>query len=255
MDFDPNVLLIAPLIFLIAMLYSAVGHGGASGYLAILSFFAFSPDEMASTALTLNILVAGLAFITFHQARYFSWRLTWPFIVTSIPAAFAGGRLAVPHETYYLVLAVVLLFAAFRLGWRLPEGEAGEIRDVPPDQQVAPIAALSAGGGIGLLSGMVGVGGGIFLSPLMLLMRWADVRHTAATAALFIVVNALAGLAGRYSRDALIIGDLLPLLVAGFLGGVVGSWLGARSMTGQRLRQVLVLVLLVAAVKLVLLSF
>ncbi len=246
--------LISILIFIVAFLYASVGHGGASGYLAILSLFGFALNEMASTALILNVVVAGLALYEYTRGGYFSWSLTWPFIIASIPAAFLGGLLTVSPQTYGLLLAATLLWASFRLGgFNLSKNDSAETVQAIKPAEIPLRFSLPAGGIIGLISGMVGVGGGIFLSPLMLILKWADVKPVAATSAFFIVVNAVAGLLGRVSRGGLIVGDLLPFLLAAVAGGWLGSNLGAQKFSGPTLRRLLAVVLLIAAIKLVLL--
>ncbi len=240
-----TLLAILVLIFLVAALYSSVGHGGASGYLAVLSLFAFAPAEMSSTGLILNLLVAGIGAYAYAKAGHLSMRLAWPFLITSIPAAFVGGLLKVPDKTYFLLLAAVLVVAAVRLATaKATTSDEEEMKN--PKLGVA----LPIGAGIGLLSGIVGVGGGIFLSPLMIFMKWADPKRTAAVSAFFIWVNSLAGLGGRFTRDAIVLGNLLPLVVAAFLGGLVGSYVGANKFSGLMLRRILAVVLLVASFKL-----
>lgn len=243
---DPLTLaFILVLIFLVAVLYSSVGHGGASGYLAVLSFFAIAPAEMSSTALVLNLLVAGVGAYHYGKAGYLSWKLTWPFLITSIPLAFVGGLVQVSDKTYYLLLAAVLLVAAIRLA---------TAKGVKPNEETKDLKlgiALPVGAGVGILSGIVGVGGGIFLSPLMIFMKWADPKRTAAVSALFIWVNSLAGLGGRFLRDAVELQNLWPLVFAAFFGGLLGSYVGANKFSGLMLRRVLGLVLLIASFKMV----
>lgn len=257
LGFPAETLWITLLIFIVAFLYASVGHGGASGYLAVLSFFGFSRSEMASTALILNVLVAGLSFYAYAKSGHFSWRLTWPFILVSIPAAFLGGMLKLSPHSYAMLLAFTLLFAAFRLAWtpnapkKKSDGSLDLDQQLPETRPVSLKTSLPVGGGIGLLSGMVGVGGGIFLSPVMLLMRWANVKQTSATAALFIVVNALSGLLGRYVSHRIVVGNMLPLLLAAALGGWLGAYLGATRFSSQSLRRLLAFVLLIAAFKLI----
>ena len=233
------------LVFLVAAAYSSVGHGGASGYLAVLSFFGLPPVAMAPSALLLNLLVAGLSFTSYKRAGHFVFRLLWPFLLTSIPFAFWGGLVRVSPRVYMLLLAGVLVFAAFRLLVVVPMQQE-EYFVNPPSLAVA----LPVGAAIGFVSGMVGVGGGIFLSPLLILFRWADAKRTAAVSAAFIWINSLAGLYGQLSRKHVDWTALLWLVVAAFAGGLVGSWLGARRFTGLWLRRILGLVLLLAAVKL-----
>ncbi len=242
--------LLASLVFLIAALYSSVGHGGASGYLAILALFAVPPAQMATTALMLNVLVAGIASISYIRAGHFSFRLFGPFAVISIPLAFVGGMIEVSAPLYYVLLAIALLVAAIRLFLSLSSAkDAEEVRRMPL------AVSLPVGGGIGLLSGIVGIGGGIFLSPVMLLLKWATAKQTAATAAVFILMNSLAGLGGRAVRsDLYLLPTILPL-VAAFAGGLLGSYWGARRFSSLSLRRVLALVLAFAAAKLILKSF
>lgn len=227
-----------------ALAYSSVGHGGASGYLAVLSLFGFMPKEMAPSALALNLLVAGLSFFAYWRAGYFNRRLFWIFAFTSIPMAFLGGFLQVSAKVYAGLLIVSLLFAAFRLAFVNGKKEDDPIR--PPSLPVA----LPVGAGIGLLSGIVGVGGGIFLSPLLILMKWAGAKETAAVSAAFIWVNSAAGLYGHIARKGLNVLQLWPLVVVAFLGGLVGSQLGARKFGNVTLRRVLAVVLALAAFKL-----
>lgn len=245
----PIVITICVLFFVVASLYSSVGHGGASGYLAVLSFFSFAPMQMSSTALILNLLVAGIGFFSFYRAGHFNDRITWPFLITSVPAAFIGGMIHVTTRNYSLLLALVLIFAAFRL--------ISEIRSKPEDSVSkfpSLLVALPVGAGIGLISGIVGVGGGIFLSPLILFMKWADPKQTSATSACFILVNSLAGLLGRFTGGSLEIGMLAPFVFTAFLGGLVGSYMGANLLSGSILRRILGVILLIASYKLLKLS-
>ena len=243
---DPLLLaLLLGLVFLVALAYSSVGHGGASGYLAVLSFFGLSPAAMAPSALFLNLLVAGTSFTAYWRAGLFVFRLLWPFLLTSIPFAFLGGLTSVPVRVYLLLLSVVLLFAAFRLLVVVPPRE--EERFVRPP----PLAiALPVGAGIGFLSGVIGVGGGIFLSPLLILLKWADAKRTAAVSAAFIWINSLAGLYGHLLRKSVDWSGLMWLVAAAFAGGLAGSYLGARRFRGLWLRRILAVVLLVATLKL-----
>ena len=232
------------LVFGIAMAYSSVGHGGASGYLAILALFGFMPNEMVSSALVLNLLVAGTAFVAYWKNGHFSFRLFWPFALASVPCAFIGGLIKAPYPIYYWLFASVLVFASFRLAFAGKEN----VRDKP--FRIPSLAlALPVGAGIGFLSGMVGVGGGIFLSPLMLLFHWANAKQTAAASAAFIWVNSIAGLYGHMSRQGLHVLELWPVVFAAFLGGLMGSSLGAKYLSTPALKRVLAGVLLIAAFK------
>ena len=240
----PSLVLLI-LIFLVAMVYASVGHGGASGYLAAMSLVGgYTPAAMSTSALGLNVLVAGTAWLMFWRAGHGSWSLLWPFVVVSVPAAFVGGWLPVSAQTYRLLLSGCLLVAAVRLC--LPFPQEGMRCEAPP-----LAVALPVGGALGFVSGIVGVGGGIFLSPLMVLLRWAEVKRVAAISAAFIVVNSLGGLVGRLLGGRLVMGSVAPLVVSAFVGGVVGSRLGANHFSGAWLRRLLALVLVVAAGKLV----
>jgi len=241
---------LVPAFFAVALLYASVGHGGASGYLALLSLapMGLQPDQMATTALTLNVLVAGLGLAAFVRAGHFVGRLVWPFIAVSIPAAFVGGVTPVPVDVYALLLAGSLLIAALRLLMLVQQQ-----RD--PARAPAVAIALPVGAGVGWLSGVVGVGGGIFLSPLLVLLGWATVKQTAAASACFILVNSVAGLAGRWVRGATEYGTLWPLLLAAFAGGWIGSQLGANHFSGTLLKRLLAVVLVLAAGKLLMMAW
>jgi hypothetical protein len=248
---QPELLtLLLALVFCVAFAYASVGHGGASGYLAALSFFGLAPAAMAPSALLLNLLVAGLSFVAYWRAGHFAWRLLWPFLLASIPCAFLGALLGISPRVYLLLLAGALAFASYRLlmNPRAPQQESF-LR--PPSLAVA----LPAGAGIGFLSGMVGVGGGIFLSPLILLAGWADAKRTAAASAAFIWINSAAGLYGHLARTTVDWSALLWLVGAAFAGGTLGATLGARRFRGLWLRRILAVVLLVAVVKLLRTAF
>jgi uncharacterized membrane protein YfcA len=232
-------------ILIAAILYSSVGHGGASAYLAVMALAGLVPQVMRPSALVLNLVVAAIAAVGFARAGWFRWRLFWPFALTSIPFAFVGGAITLPDAVYKRILGLVLLFAAYRL-WRLFGGTREILR--PP-----PIAAaLLWGAAIGMLSGLTGVGGGIFLSPLLLLARWAEPKPTAAVSAAFIWVNSLAGLIGKPSSLTLLPSGIVLWAVAAAMGGIAGAFLGSRRLPSLVLRRLLAAVLVVAGVKLLL---
>ncbi len=235
--------LLPVLIFLIAALYSSVGHGGASGYLAVLAVLGVSAILLRPSALILNLCVSGIAFAGFASSGHFRWKLFWPFAVGSIPLAFIGAGITVDPEIYKRLLAVCLLFAVARLFNLFGRGSGGT-------RAVHVIAALLIGAGIGLLSGVIGIGGGIILSPILLLLRWSTAHEAAAVSALFILVNSAAGLLGLSFPSELYTPSMLILTCAAIAGGIVGSFYGARRSTDVRIRQLLGCVLLFASIKL-----
>ncbi|HEY9421344.1 MAG TPA: sulfite exporter TauE/SafE family protein [Thermoanaerobaculia bacterium] len=241
----PSELGLAALILIAAVLYSSVGHAGASGYLAVMALWGIAPETMKPTALTLNILVATIGTVKFYRAGHFSWRLFWPFALTSIPCSFLGGGLSLPGHIYRPIVGAVLLFSALRMLKPARAEDQGE----PAFPSIW--AGLVWGALIGLLSGLTGVGGGIFLSPLLLVMGWAGIRATAGVSALFILVNSVAGLAGHLSSVAHLPANLPLLLAAAGIGGWIGAHYGSRRLPAQKLRWLLAVVLVIAGLKLI----
>jgi uncharacterized protein len=228
---------------LVAAFYGSVGHGGASGYLAVMALCSFAPETLRPTALTLNLVVSFIGSVLFFRAGHFSWRLFWPFALTSIPCAWLGGRLDLPDHAFKLLLALALAFSALRL--LFPEQNAAERRPA------ALVWTLAIGALIGLVSGLIGVGGGIFLTPLILFARWADAKTAAAVSAPFIFVNSVAGLAGHSASLHHLSPEWPWLALVVVVGGFFGAhWGSIRARAGQ-LRPALALVLGVAALKLV----
>lgn len=233
-------------ILILAALYASVGHGGASGYLAAMALAGVPHDVMRPSALLLNVVVSTIALVGFARVGAFRWRVFWPFAVTSVPAALVGGMVKVPAGAFKVLLGVALLCAAIRLLLVLRGDRGAPAREVP----LTP--SLGIGAGLGLLSGLTGVGGGIFLSPILVLARWADPRVTAGVSAAFILVNSVSGLVGQVSKGATLPWDQLgPWSAAAVAGGVIGSQLGARRFNLIWLRRALAAVLAIAAVKLV----
>lgn len=240
--------LVIALVALVACAYASVGHGGASGYLAVFTLLGGVLREVVPVALLLNIVVASIATVHFVRSGAFDRRLLLPFVLASVPAAWLGGRLHVPQEVFHVLLATALTAAALRLV--LVRGRARGLR-VPTDR-MRWATGLTLGAGLGFLAGLTGIGGGVFLSPLLLLMRWTDARGASAVAAVFIVCNSAAGLAGNLARlDSLDAGQL-PLFAAALAGGAIGSRLGSSILPLRTLERVLAGVLVFAAVKLVL---
>jgi hypothetical protein len=241
MEFYVYVLFCA--LAIMAFLYSAVGHGGASGYLAVMSLMSYSSEFMRPTALILNIFVSLLSFIFYYRKGFFHFNLFWPFAIVSIPAAWLGGQIIVEKDLYKLILGLLLIIPIVRLLM----GNNSKLFETRPIS--LPLAML-IGGVIGLLSGMIGIGGGILLSPVILMLHWADMKQTAAISALFIFVNSIAGLMGLFSKGLHIDNLQLMMLATAMIGGLAGSYLGAGKISSPVLKKVLAAVLLIAASKL-----
>jgi uncharacterized protein len=238
------LLLIA--IFVIATLYSCVGHAGASGYIAILTLFAFAPNVIKPTVLLLNILVATITTFQFFRAGHFSWRLFWPFALLSVPCAFLGGYMLIPAHTFKLVVGCVLLFSAMRLFWSNKQANQSAGNPAPL------VVALPVGAGIGFLSGITSTGGGIFLTPLLLFFRWTNTKAAAGLSAMFILVNSISGLSGFLTNRQSLPSLAWPLASAAMLGGLLGSQMGSRLLPNRAIYICLACVLTIAGLKLIL---
>jgi uncharacterized membrane protein YfcA len=241
-----TIAVLALLIFAAAILYSSVGHAGASGYLAAMALFGVAPAVMKPTALTLNILVATIATVKFYRAGCLSWRMLLPFAAASIPFAFIGGYVTLPGHWYKTTVGVILLFAAYRL-FRAAREAANktEVKRIPL------WAALLSGAAIGLLSGLTGTGGGIFLSPLLLLMGWAEMRQSSGLSAAFILLNSIAGLLGNVSSIGALPSSIFVFAPAAIAGGYIGAEYGSKRVAGAKPRQLLAVVLIIAGLKLI----
>lgn len=247
MQLLPDPLLLALLFFAAALLYASVGHAGASAYLAAMSVVGMSPAVMRPTALVLNLFVATIVIIRFHRAGALPWRQLVPLAIGSVPAAFLGGVIHLPGELYRPLVAVVLLAGAWRLATATTSVEAEAARPGVPF-----LPGIAAGAGIGLLAGLSGTGGGIFLTPLLVLAGWTRTRDAAGLSGAFILVNSISGIAGLLT-GGITLPDALPAWIgAVVVGGLIGSWFGASRFSILQLRRVLALVLVIAAVKLVL---
>lgn len=236
---------IALLMGLAAALYSTVGHGGASAYLAIMALFSVAPETMRPTALALNLVVAGLGAWRYSRAGQIDLKLLAAFVLTAAPAAYIGGGIDLPPEIYRPLVGAVLWVAAIRLFWQ-PVRLAGREPHRP-----SLVVSLPAGAGLGLLAGLTGTGGGIFLSPLIILFGWADARQTSGVAAGFIFLNSAAGLAGNLASVRSLPAELPWLAGAVAAGALVGTWLGSARLPKPRLLQGLGLVLIIAGAKLI----
>lgn len=233
------------LLFVVAFLYASVGHGGASGYLALMALFGMAPDFMKPTALLLNLFVSLSAFILFYRGGHFKWKLFLPFALASIPMSFVGGVISLDADIYKKLLGVLLLIPVIRMLF-FPNTDESELKEGNIG------LSIFIGATIGFLSGLIGIGGGIILSPVLLMMRWTNQKQTAAISALFIFVNSLSGLAGQLSTGLVLQSSMVSYVAVAFCGGTIGGWLGAGKFNQQILKYLLAIVLFVAALKLLL---
>ncbi|MCU0469445.1 MAG: sulfite exporter TauE/SafE family protein [Arcicella sp.] len=241
---DSSLLLLLPILAVVAFLYSSVGHGGASGYLAVMAIVGIAPPLMKSSALLMNLAVSLFSFLGFYRAGFFKWKLFLPFALASIPMAYIGGTMTLSDAIYKKILAVCILISIARLLYQFKQEETRNT-DVPV------WAGLLSGGIIGLLSGMIGIGGGIILSPLMLLMNWAKLKETAAVSALFIFVNSLSGLYGQMMKGGFQIPENLQwAILSTIVGGLLGSYYGSQKFNLPTLRYLLAVGLVIASAKL-----
>jgi uncharacterized membrane protein YfcA len=230
-------------VFIVALLYSSVGHAGASGYIAVMSLLSLAPAEIKPIALALNILVASIGSWQFWRAGHFSWSVFWPFAALSVPFAFLGGYLNLPTHVFKVIVGCVLLISAAQLLFRSP----ADSESSPPARSVA----VGIGAGLGLLSGLTGTGGGIFLTPLLIFMRWARTKTASAVSALFILLNSASGLLGNVSATKSFPSFALSLLAAAGIGGAMGSYLGSRRFDPAVIKKLLAVVLVIAGTKLI----
>ena len=235
--------LLYALLPIVAFLYASVGHGGASGYLALMALFSMSPETMKPTALLLNLFVAGIAFFHYYKSGYFHKKLFLAFAVTSIPFAFLGGMFEIDASLYKRILGVLLIFAVLKM---LP------IFDKEADQtkEIKMVPGLIIGAVIGFFSGLIGIGGGIILTPLILLLHWGNMKEAAAVSALFIWVNSAAGLTGQLMKGTELSSQSLIMVIIAVTGGYFGSYLGSKKFNNHSLRYLLALVLTIASFKL-----
>ena len=236
-------LLVLPIV---AFLYASVGHGGASGYLALMGLFSFSTETMKPTALLLNLFVAGMASYHYYKAGHFNKKLFLSFAITSIPLAFVGGMITVDASIYKRILSILLIFAILKM-LNVFGKESSEIKEVKLWQ------GMVVGGVIGFFSGLIGIGGGIILTPVILLLHWGKMKEAAAVSALFIWVNSASGMIGQLTSGVTLSSQSFVLVAVALIGGFFGSYYGSNKFNNQKLRYLLALVLIIASVKLMIL--
>jgi hypothetical protein len=239
-----NIWLFMIILPVVAFLYSSVGHGGASGYLALMALFSFAPETMKPTALLLNIFVAGIAFYHYYKAGHFNKKLFLSFAFASIPFAFLGGMIEVDASIYKKILGVLLIFAILKM-LDVFGKESNTIKPMGIWQ------GLFVGGVIGFFSGLIGIGGGIILTPIILLLHWGKMKEAAAVSALFIWVNSVAALTGQISSGVVISKASLLLAAIAFAGGFIGSYYGSKKYNNKSLKYLLAIVLIIASIKLI----
>lgn len=231
------------ILLVVAFLYASVGHGGASGYLALMALFSFPAMYMKPIALVLNIFVSGVSFWFFRKHQYFKWKLFYPFAITSIPAAFIGGYISINGTLYKKILGVFLIFAILKM-----LNVFGKETAVIKENNI--LLSLLIGAGIGLFSGMIGIGGGIILSPVIVLLAWGNMKQAAAVSALFIFVNSIAGLIGFLINKGNIPSEVTYFIPVALIGGSIGAMYGSKQFNMKTLKYVLAGVLTIATVKL-----
>ncbi len=236
-------LLFITILIVVAFLYASIGHGGASGYLGLMALFSIDPMIMRSSALTLNLFVAGVSFIAYYRGGYFKPKILLPFIITSIPFAFLGASLDINPRVYKIILGSFLFLAVLRMLIYKPK-ESANLENPPL------FPALLIGAGLGFLSGMIGIGGGIILSPLLILLGWANLKQAAAVSAIFIFLNSASGLLGIIQSGFVGNAQISVWIIAALCGGLLGSFAGSFKFSSIRLQYILAFVLILASFKL-----
>ena len=241
-----EIYLLIPLIFLAALLFSSVGHGGASAYLATFALVGMAPASMRPAALCLNVLVASIALYKFYKVRAFDWQLFWPIALTSVPAAFIGGQVTLPNPLYKALVGACLIYAAWTIFSQANKADEIEVNPV------AKPVLMALGAGLGFLAGVTGVGGGIFLSPILLFFAWAKTRVISGVAAAFILVNSISGLLGFLSKSPSLPAGLVYWALAAVVGGLIGAEYGSKRFANPTIRKLLAMVLVFAGSKMLL---
>ncbi len=230
-------------IFVVAYFYSSVGHGGATGYLAITAILGLDPELMKSSALILNLFVSAIAFFTYYKAGWFRWQIFWPFAIMSLPFAYLGGMIPLNPKVFNTFLGIALIIAAANI--------IISRKNITTEKKPLSIPmALLIGAALGTFSGMIGIGGGIILSPLILILHWANVKETAAVCAPFVFVTSAGGLTSQVAQGATVGGDVLLMITIALIGGIIGSYSGGYRFSIKTLKYALSLVLIIASAKL-----
>jgi uncharacterized protein len=240
--------IILPLVFLAALLFSSVGHGGASAYLATFALIGMAPASMRPAALCLNVLVASIALYKFYKVHAFNWPLFWPIALTSVPAAFLGGQVTLPNPIYKALVGVCLIYASWTIF-----SQANKTDEITVKSVAKPVL-MGLGAGLGFLAGLTGVGGGIFLSPILLFFGWAKTKVISGVAAAFILANSISGLLGFLSKSPTLPAGLIYWALAAIAGGLIGAEYGSKKLANPSIRKLLALVLLFAGSKMLLAS-
>jgi len=238
-----SIILFYILLFVVAFLYASVGHGGASGYLALMAIFSIAPEVMKPTALLLNLFVSLTSFIQFYRGQHFKWKIFLPLAIASVPAAYLGGRISIEDFIYKKILGLFLLIpiARFLFFPNIPDHEL---------KKSNLVLSLFIGAAIGFLSGLIGIGGGIILSPVLLLLKWTNQKQTAAISALFIFVNSVSGLVAQLQKGIRFSPDMFTYVAIAFIAGLLGAYFGSIKFKQTILKYVLASVLMLAAFKL-----
>ena len=244
MIFQSIDFLLAGGLFLGAILFTSVGHGGASAYIALMTLFGLDQLVIRPTALVLNVLVTSFSSIRYIRAGLFRWRTLWPVLIGALPMAYLGGAITLPGHFYKPLVAVILALSALRLLIPSTETKLPKLADIPI------VWGIISGAIIGLLAGLTGTGGGIFLSPLLVFTGWSDVRKASGVTSVFILCNSLAGLAGNHASVSALPSQTLLYIAAVLIGAVIGTYLGISAFAKSGILRALAIVLLIASAKL-----
>lgn len=245
MNLSPQHVVFPVVLAAIAAAYAAVGQAGATGYIAAMGIAGFTPDVIRPAALALNTLVAAIGTARYAKAGHVTWRGTYPFILLGLPCSVLGGATHLPTSIYQPVVGVLLIVAAWRMAKSARSAASIDERPLP---QPPLLPALIAGAAIGFVAGVTGIGGGIFIAPLVLTLHWLNTRYAAGLSAIFNLLNSAAALAGLWSASLILPPDLPSWLAAAAVGAMLGSWLGVKHLPPRVLRYILSVLLLVGGI-------